>query len=196
MSRNSSRLRKIRAVACILAFLTVLLPSSALGDSGAQGFSVSPTEVNVANLPAGGAAEFGLTIRNQDETATIFVVSAFQPPEEERRAGYSEWPDDSWISFSPQEVEVGAHSEVEVRVTVAVPEGPEWVGRDWEIWLGVAAVSDELLAVKPCVRLLVSTQVAADAGRYAGLVVGIAAGAILIGYGIYYYARRKVRVRS
>lgn len=185
MRRINVGLIRIGLGACILAFVTVFLPSVAMGDGEAQRFSVSPAEVTIANLPTGGQTEFGFTIRNQDETVRVFVVSALQPPDEERRAGYSGLPDNSWISFYPEEAEVGAQSEAEVRVKVAIPQGREWAGKDWEIWLGVVVESDELLAVRPCVRLLVSTKAATDAGRYAGLVVGIATGAILIGYGIY-----------
>jgi hypothetical protein len=47
----------------IAALLAVFLSSSTL----AQGFSVSPAEVNIDNLSPGEAGEFELTIRNKDE---------------------------------------------------------------------------------------------------------------------------------
>jgi len=141
-------------------------------------------------LPPGEAAEFELTIHNKEELAHNFTIATFQPPEEERREGRTEFPDDSWVSFSSQEIEVDANSEANVMVTVAIPREQKWAGRDWEIWLGVAAESRDLLAVRLDVRLLVSTS---GTTSNAGLVAGIVVGVILLGYGGYYYFRRKVK---
>jgi len=141
-------------------------------------------------LPPGEAAEFELTIHNKEELAHNFTIATFQPPEEERREGRTEFPDDSWVSFSSQEIKVPAHSEANVTVTLAIPREQKWAGRDWEIWLGVAAESPDLLAVRLDVRLLVSTS---GTSSNAGLVAGIVVGVILLGYGGYYYFRRKVK---
>jgi len=141
-------------------------------------------------LSPGEAAEFELTIHNKEELAHNFTIATFQPPEEERREGRTESPDDSWVSFSSQEIEVDANSEANVTVTVAIPREQKWAGRDWEIWLGVAAESRDLLAVRLDVRLLVSTSgTTSNAGLVAGIVVGI----VLLGCGGYYYFRRKVK---
>jgi len=151
---------------------------------------MSPAEVRINDLPPGEAAEFELTIHNKDELAHNFTLTIFQPPEEERREGRAEFPDDSWISFSSQEIEVAAGSEANVTVTVAIPREQKWAGEDWEIWLGVAAESSDLLAVKLYVRLLVSTSgTRSNAGLVAGLVVGI----VLLGYSGYYYFRHKAK---
>ena len=176
-----------------VTLLIILLPSITLADTPAQSFGVAPTEVRIDNLPPGEAAEFQLTIRNQDEVARVFALTIFQPPEEDRREGRAEFPDDSWISFSSQEIPLAAKSEASMNVTVAIPPGQEWAGKDWEIWLGVAAESSELLTVKSYVRLLVSTRAAAEAKPNLGLVAGIAAAAVFLGYGAYYYLRRKTR---
>ena len=141
-------------------------------------------------MPPGEAAEFELTIHNKAEIAHNLTIAAFQPPEEERREGRTESPDDSWISFSSQEIEVAAKSEANVTVTVAIPQEQKWAGEDWEIWLGVAAESSALLTVRLDVRLLVST----SGTRFnAGLVAGIVVGIVLLGFGGYYYFRRKAR---
>ena len=173
----------------IAALLVIFLPSFTL----AQGFSVSPAEVHIDDLPPGETAEFELTIHNKEELAHNFTFATFQPPEEERREGRTEFPDDSWISFSSPEIEVLANSEANVTVSVAIPREQEWAGEDWETWLGVAAESSDLLAVKLYVRLLVSTNPAMEARSNAGLVAGIVAGIILLGCGGYYYFRRKTK---
>ena len=144
-------------------------------------------------MPPGEAAEFELTIHNKDEIAHNFTIATFQPPEEERREGRAESPDDSWISFSPPEIGVPANSEANVTVTVAIPREQKWADEDWEIWLGVAAESPDLLAVRLYSRLLVSTTPAMEARSNAGLVAGIVVGIVLLGCGGYYYFRRKAK---
>jgi len=181
----------IKLAGLIAAFLVILLPSFILAQDSSLG--VSPAEVHIDNLPPGEAAEFELTIHNKDGIAHNFTIATFQPPEEERREGRAEFPNDSWISFSSQEIEVAAHSEANVKVTVAIPREQKWAGEDWEIWLGVAAESRDLLAVKLYARLLVSTSAAMEARSNAGLVAGIIAGIVLLGCGGYYYFRRKAK---
>ena len=173
----------------ISALLLIFLPSIALAQDFS--FAVSPTEVQIIGLRPGEAAEFELTIRNKDELSHTLALTTFRPPEEERREGRAEFPDASWISFSPLEIEVPANHEANVTVRVAIPPGREWAGYDWEIWLGVAAESGDLLAVKVYTRLLVSTRASplSPLALAAWIVVGIT----LLGCGGYYYFRRRAR---
>jgi hypothetical protein len=181
----------IKLAGLIASLLVIFLPSFTLAQD--VNFSVSPAEVSIDNLPPAEAAEFELTIHNKDDIAHVFTFTTFQPPEEERREGRTEFPDDSRISFSYQEIEVAANSEANVTVTLAIPREQKWAGGDWETWLGVAAESSDLLAVKLYVRLLVSTKPVVEAMSNAGLVTGIVVGIILLGCGGYYYFRRKVK---
>jgi len=182
---------RIKLAGLIAALLVMFLPSFTLAQDSS--FGVSPAEVHIDNLAPGEATEFELTIHNKEETAHNFTIATFRPPEEERREGRAEFPDDSWISFSSTEIEVAAKSEASVTVTMAIPREQKWEGGDWEIWLGVAAESSDLLAVRLYVRLLVSTSAAIAARPNAGLVAGIVVGIVLIGCGGYYYFRRKAR---
>jgi hypothetical protein len=179
---------RIRLAGLIAALLIIWLPSSAL----AQGVNigVSPAEAHIDDLPPGETAEFELTIHNRDETAHNFTITAFPPPEDERREGRAEFPDPSWISFCPPQITVAASSQANATVAVAIPQEQKWAGRDWEMWLGVTPESSDLLGVKLYVRLLVST----SGMRFnAGLVAGIAVAIVLLGYGSYYYFRRKAK---
>jgi hypothetical protein len=173
----------------VVALLAIFLPSFTLAQDSS--FGVSPAEVHIDNLAPGGATEFELTIHNKEETAHNYTIATFRPPEEERRKGRAEFPDNSWISFSSTEIEVAAKSEASVTVTVAIPQEQNCVGKDWEIWLGVTAESSDLLVVRLYVRLLVSTEPAVETRPNAGLVAGIVVGIILLGCGGYYYFRRK-----
>jgi hypothetical protein len=184
---------RIKLAGLIAALLVILLPSFTLAHD--VNFSVSPAEVKIDNLPPGEAAEFELTIHNKYEAVHFFTLTIFQPPEEERREGRAEFPDDSWISLSSQEIEVSANSEANVTVTVAIPQEQKWAGEDWEIWLGVTPESSDLLAVRLYVRLLVSTSTAHKTRPNPGLVAGVVAGIILLGCGGYYYFRRKAKAK-
>jgi hypothetical protein len=180
---------RIKLAGLIAALLFIFLPSFTLAQD--INFGVSPAEVHIDNLAPGEATEFELTIHNKEETAHNFTIATFQPPEEERREGRTEFPDDSWISFSSTEIEVAAKSEASVTVTMSIPREQKWAGGDWEIWLGVAAESRDLLAVRLYVRLLVSTEPVVGIRPNAGLVAGIVVGIVLFGCGGYYYFRRK-----
>lgn len=179
----------IKLTGLIITSLVLFLPSFALAQDTI--FSVSPAEVHIDNLPPGESTEFDLTIYNKDEIAHVFTLTTFQPPEDERREGRAKFPDDSWISLSSQKIEVAANSEGNITVTVAIPREQKWAGKNWEIWVGVAAESSDLLAVRLYIRLMVSTNSATEARSNAGVIVGIVVGIVLLGCGGYYYFRRK-----
>jgi hypothetical protein len=182
---------RIKLAGFIAALLVIFLPSLTLAQD--VSFSVSPAEVRINDLPPGEATEFELTIHNKDEAPHVFTFTTFQPPEEERREGRAEFPNDSWISFSSPGINVPANFETNVTVTVAIPQEQKWAGEDWETWLGVAAESSDLLGVKLYVRLLVSTNPVVGGKSNIGLFAGIAVAIVLLGYGSYYYFRRKTK---
>lgn len=168
----------------------ICVPSPALADNTTQHIKVVPAEVSIGNLSPGEAAEFELTICNQDKVAHNFTFTTFVPREEDRKEGRAEFPDNNWISFSSQEPEVAANSQADVKVTVAVPPEQQWAEKDWEIWLGVEAESDDLLVAKLYVRLLVSTSDPVAGNSHTALMVGVVVAAIAVGYGTHYWRRR------
>jgi hypothetical protein len=109
------------------------------------------------------------------------------------REGRAEFPDDSWVGFSSQEIEIAANSEAAVTVTLTIPQEPKWAGKEWEVWLGVTAESGDLLAVRLYTRLLVSITPIIRNRLDAGLVAGIVVGIVIFGCGSYLYFRRKTR---
>jgi LPXTG-motif cell wall-anchored protein len=179
---------RIKLAGLVAAFLVMLFPFLTLAED--VNFSVVPAEVHIDSLLPGEATEFELTIHNKDDIANNFTFTTFPPPEEQRREGRAQFPDDSWISFSYPRIEIAANSQANVTVTTAIPREQKWAGRGWEIWLAVTAESSDMLAVKLYVRLLVST---GGTRVNAGLVAGIAAAAVLLGCGAYFYFRRKTR---
>lgn len=156
----------------------------------AQSFGVSPAEVTIDGLLPGEEAEFELTIYNHYDAAHTFVLSTSHPWE--RKPGRADLPDDRWIDFSPQQIEVAANSQGTVRVTVAIPSNEKWADRDWEVWLGVTPEEKEFLVVNCYVRLLVSTGAQPQAGPNMGLIVAVAIAVLLLGCAVY-YSRRKAK---
>lgn len=181
----------MRLALVIVALLTVLVPGSSVVEAAAGSVSVSPAEVSIDNLLPGEPVDFEMTIRNEEGQDRVFVLTVYRPADEARIAGREELPDERWISFSPAKVEVGAGCEASIRVTVAVPQDEDLMGEEWEIWLGVAPQSGELLVVKYYVRLFISTRHEAE-GRHGGwLLAGSTMASILAGYGAYCCLRRK-----
>ena len=179
---------RLKSAGLIAAFLVIFFPFLTVAED--LNFSLIPAEVHIDNLPPGEVAEFELTIHNKDDSAHNFTISTSPPPDEERRPGTTEFPDDNWISFSSPKIEIAANSQANVTVTVAIPQEPKWAGEDWETWLGVTAESSDLLGVKLYVRLLVSTS---GTKFNIGLFAAIAGAIVLLGYGGYYYFRRKAK---
>jgi hypothetical protein len=179
---------RIELVGLVAGLLAGLLPFPTLAEN--VNFSVVPAEVRIHDLLPGEPTQFELTIHNKDEVAHNFTFGIFPPPQEERREGRTELPDPSWISFSSPKIEVTASSQANVTIVVAIPQEQRWAGRDWETWLAVTSESSDMLAVKLYVRLLVST----GGTRFSpGLVAGIAVAVVLLGFGGYYYFRRRAR---
>lgn len=173
-------------LAAVLIIVIILFPFPAQ----AQNFSVSPMEIKIDNLSPGEEAQFNLTIRNKEDVNHVFALTTYNPGESERREGRAEFPDDSWISFSPQKVEVEAKSEAKAEVTVAIPANQKWTGKDWEIWLRVAPEEREFLVVNYYIRLLVSTGGEVEVGTSVGLIVGIVVGILLLACVVYYFRRK------
>ena len=184
---------RIRLAGLIATSLVIFLPSFALAQD--INFGVSPSKIRIDNLPPGESTEFDLAIHNQDEVTRVFSLSSSEPPEERRSQGRTEFPDDSWISFSRQQLTLDAGCRANVTVTVAIPPEQEWAGKKWETWLGVTAESTDVLGAKLYVRLLVSTKPAVGGKSNIGLIAGIAAAIVLLSYGSYYYLRRRAKAR-
>lgn len=185
----------MRSAMLIATLLITLLPASVAAGVSTYSGSVSPTEVTIDGLSPGDPVDFELTIRNEEGPARVFLLTVYQPSEEARRAGRDELPDDSWVTFSSDEVELGSEDKVSVRVTVAVPNEPAFMGKDWEIWLGVAPQTRELMTVKYYVRLLISTRSDDELWPNALTVIGTIVAAGLLGYAAHSCSRRGARSR-
>ena len=179
-------MKRTKYLIWFIALMAIFPPS--IGQ--AQDFGVSPSEVRVDNLAPGKEAEFELTIRNRDEVPHVFTFSTFHPQEKERRQGRADFPDGSWISFSPQKLEVPANSTNCVKVTVTIPAKQKWADKDWEVWLRITPEEKEFLVVNYYIRFLVSTAGEATPTIPIGFVLAIIAAVVLIIWGIFYSRSR------
>ena len=170
----------------IAVFLVLVLTSSVL----AQGFSISPAEVEISDLAPGQETELDLIIRNKEGNRQTFILATYNPQESQLRQGRAELPDDSWISF-PHQVEVEANSSIPVKIEVAIPSKAKWADKDWEIWLGITPESSDFLAARLYVRLLVSTAEDIFSSYQIGRAIGIGFALALAVLGIYFFRHRK-----
>jgi hypothetical protein len=168
----------------------MLMPVTAL----AQGFSLSPPSVTISGLPPGGETQqFPMTITNKEDTAYTFQLTVYNPPDKDLKEGFSQLPDNSWIAFSSNSIEVPPNSSAEVTVMVTVPEGQQWANKNYEVWLGVSPEAAGLFAIKLYSRLyLVTASPVAAAGTNWGLICSIALAAVIVILCGDYYIRRKL----
>jgi hypothetical protein len=182
---------RVRLAGLAAALLLIFLPSFALAYD--INFGVVPAEVRIRDLRPGETTGFELTIHNNDAVPRVFTLACFPPPDGEETEGTTRFPNVSWIDFSPNEIAVAPYGEAIVTVTLAIPRDQDWTSQDWETWLGVAAQSSDLLGVKLCVRLLVSTGSTISTRFNIRLFAGLGLAAALLGSGGYYYFRRRAR---
>ena len=144
-------------LAFFIVFAVVVILFFALQPTPRHYLGVFPAEARVSSLAPGNETQFELTVYNHDAMPHNFTFSTYDPPPEERRADRSAFPESGGISFSREKLEIANNSEGTIVVTVAIPRGEEYAGRDYEIWLGTTTQSEALVTVKLYSRLLVST---------------------------------------
>jgi hypothetical protein len=186
-------MKYLRLALIILMALGVggmLMPVTAL----AQGFSLSPPSVTISGLPPGGETQqFPMTITNKEDTAYTFQLTVYNPDDKDLKEGYSQLPDNSWIVFSSDTIEVPPGSSAEVTVQVTVPEGEQWANQNYEVWLGVSPEATGLFAIKLYTRLYIVTANPIAAGTNWGLISGSMIAAVIVILCGDYYIRRKLR---
>ncbi len=138
-------------LACVLLFPPVAFAK----------FGIDPGKVFIDNLYPGAEADVPITIYNQNEDSTTFLVRARQPDYTE--TGYEPLPYLDWISVEPERVTIGALEQSEVMVVIIMPEDARYSGKKAEVWISfkedVEPSSGEMIQVEIASRLLISTRV-------------------------------------
>lgn len=142
-------------LACVLLFPPVALAK----------FGIDPGKVFIDNLYPGAEADVPVTIYNQNDDSTTFLVMARQPDYTE--TGYEPFPYLDWISIEPEQVTIDALDQSEIMVVIIMPEDARYSGKKAEVWISfkeeVAPDSGEMIQVEIASRLLISTRVEEEA---------------------------------
>jgi len=165
----------------------------------AGSFSASPAEFYISGVCVGQKAERFLYVKNKEDYPQAFIISVQSAPEESRRDGYEELPDNDWIDFDRESVIVDAHSNVPVTVYVDIPKSESWIGQKWEAWIEISGATSGLFKTVLNVRLLIetdsefsATDVNLSTGERGALIVGgVGIVAILSAVGVYMKKRRR-----
>ncbi|MDY6833402.1 MAG: hypothetical protein SVY53_01195 [Chloroflexota bacterium] len=165
----------------------------------AGSFSASPAEFKVSDLSVGQKVERFLYVKNKEDYPQAFIISIQDAPDDNRRDGYEELPDNDWIEFDHESVIVDAHSSVPVTVYVDIPKSESWMGQKWEAWIQILCATSGMFKTVLNVRLLIDTDselTAADTNlstgeRVALIVGGVGGVAILSAVGVWYIKKRR-----
>lgn len=182
-----------RSALILISLLAVFLPSVTLAQDFS--FGLSPTQIEILDFVPGQAAEFELLIRNKCAAPQIFTLTAFQPAAHHRKDGWTALPDPGWISFFPAELELPAGAQSQVTIVIAIPAEKKWAGKNWEVWLGVTAESEDTLGIQLNARLFVSTSGAASKETNVRLIAAVAAGLLLLICAARLHHRRSINRR-
>ena len=176
----------------IALLVSLTTPSYVVMAQAGQGWSLSPGEVRVDGIRLGENASFEVTIANNKDFPLGFSISTNIPRPDDLRPGYEPFPDTSWISFTPQQIELPPFSQKKVTVTVAVPSEGDWGGRSYECWLGAKSEAMGVMQIELDCRLLLSTS-AAYARGIDWPLIGSITGITVIAIGLIYGNRRNLK---
>jgi hypothetical protein len=142
-------------LSCVLLFPPVALAK----------FGINPGKVYIDNLYTGAEADVPITIYNQNDYTTTFLVGARQPDYTE--TGYEPFPHLDWISIEPEQVTIDALEQSEIMVVIIMPEDAQYSGKKAEVWISFKEQekpdSGEMIQVEIATRLLISTRVEEEA---------------------------------
>lgn len=128
-------------------------------------FGIDPGKVYIDNLFPGAEGEFPITIYNQNDYETTFVVRAREPDYTAEDEGYGVFPYLEWITVTPGRVIIGASDTGDVLITVAMPEDADYSGRKSEVWISFMEEETEgMIKIEIASRIFISTRVEEPAG--------------------------------
>jgi len=140
-----------------LAAGVLLAPAAALA-----GFGIDPGKVFVDNLFPGADADYKITIYNQNDYETTFVVKVREPDYTE--TGYEVLPYLDWVTITPDRVTIGAMKQSEVLVVIVMPEDAVYSGKKAEVWISfMEQETPGMVKIEIASRLLISTRVEEEA---------------------------------
>jgi len=138
-----------------LAVGVLLAPTAALA-----AFGIDPGKVYIDNLYPGAQGEFPITVYNQNDQETIFVVNARVPDYTAEDEGYGVFPHLEWVTVTPERVIISASDTGEVLITVAMPEDADYSGKKGELWISFKEEgAPGMVQIELASRIFISTRV-------------------------------------
>jgi hypothetical protein len=112
-----------------------------------KGVSLAPAEFTVRNVPlheeAYGVSN-NLIVKNYENKAYLFSISAQVPPHGSARDGYEPIPDSSWVHPTPaSSFVVEPDSYTILQLSISIPPDEEYASQKWEVWIAVEQIEPE-----------------------------------------------------
>ena len=147
--------RFLALIALGIAVGVLLAPAAALA-----AFGIDPGKVYIDNLYPGAQGEFPITVYNQNDYETTFVVKPRGPDYTAEDEGYDALPYLEWVTVTPERVIIGASDTGDVLVIVAMPEDADYSGKKSEVWISFMEEETEgMVKIEICSRIFISTRV-------------------------------------
>ena len=138
-----------------LAVGVLLTPAAALAS-----FGIDPGKVYIDNLYPGAQAEFPVTVYNQNDYETTFLVTPRTPDYTAEDEGYDALPYLEWVVATPERVIIGASDTGDVLITVAMPEDADYSGKKSEVWISfMEEGTPGMVKIELASRIFISTRV-------------------------------------
>jgi len=138
-----------------LAVAVLFTPAAALAS-----FGIDPGKVYIDNLYPGAQAEFPVTIYNQNDYETTFLVRPRTPDYTAEDEGYGVFPYLEWVVVTPERVIIGASDTGDVLITVAMPEDADYSGKKSEVWISfMEEGAPGMVKIELASRIFISTRV-------------------------------------
>lgn len=138
-----------------LAVGVLLAPTAALA-----AFGIDPGKVYIDNLYPGAQGEFPITVYNQNDYETTFIVKARTPDYTAEDKGYDALPYLEWVTVTPERVIISASDTGDVLITVAMPEDADYSGKKSEVWISFKEEGAAgMVQIELASRIFISTRV-------------------------------------
>lgn len=172
--------------------------STATGDTDTreEGAILAPSEFTARAVPLRGEAYSvpnNLIVKNYQDRAYLFSVSAQIPPQSSVREGYQPIPDRGWVYAAPSSsFVVEANSYGVFQVCIDIPPEKKYTDQRWEVWIAVEQTEPDSGMMRSVMVARMKIETAAEVsatdggttgscGWWIGGGAGVALTALLVG---------------
>lgn len=139
--------------------------------AGQEKTSLAPAEFTARAVPLQGEAyrvPNNVIVKNYEDRAYLFSISAQIPPQSSVREGYQPIPDSAWVCAAPASLAVEANSYGVFQLSINVPPEQEYAGQKWEVWIAVEDIDMESEMVRSVMVSRMKIETAAEVSAAEG----------------------------